>query len=106
MNEPPNRVAQRWTPAMDSRMCRMRLDGLSWAAIAGALHLSRDAVTARGRRLGLQRPLAPAPAAAPEMDLSREPLPAGHPIAWDLLVEGTCLAGTPYPYPPLNDAGR
>ena len=27
----------------------------------------------------------------------REPLPAGHPIAWSVLVEGTCLEGTVWP---------
>ena len=30
-------------------------------------------------------------------DPNRDPLPAGHPRSWDILVRGTCLEGVPYP---------
>ena len=29
-------------------------------------------------------------------------MPAGHPTTWGLLVAGTVLDGTPYPYPVFN----
>ncbi len=32
----------------------------------------------------------------------RSPLPAGHPISWRLLIDGTTLEGSPYPYPVFN----
>lgn len=30
----------------------------------------------------------------------REPLPAGHPVTWGLLTDGTVLEGAPYDYRP------
>ncbi len=38
-----------------------------------------------------------APSAALSGDPDRPPLPAGDPLAWDLLVRGTWLAGTSWP---------
>ena len=29
----------------------------------------------------------------------RPTLPAGHPITWDGINAGTCIAGAPYPFP-------
>jgi len=29
----------------------------------------------------------------------RPPMPSGHPVAWQVLIEGTLLAGTVYPLP-------
>lgn len=30
---------------------------------------------------------------------ARQPLPAGHPDTWGLIIRGTCLEGTPWPGP-------
>ncbi len=32
----------------------------------------------------------------------RPPLPAGHPISWQLLTNGTSLEGARYPFPVFN----
>ena len=29
----------------------------------------------------------------------RPPLPAGHPVTWVMLTQGTVIDGNPYPYP-------
>jgi len=29
----------------------------------------------------------------------RPTLPSGHPVTWDGINEGTCIAGAPYPFP-------
>lgn len=105
MNELPSRAVPKWSAAMDSRMRRMRIEGLSWTAVAAALCVTRDAATSRGRRIGLQQTFPAEATAVVTPDLGREPLPAGDPIAWAVLVEGTSLEGTPYPYPPLPSGG-
>ena len=33
----------------------------------------------------------------------RPPLPAGHPVCWGLLTDGTVLDGAEYPYPVFPD---
>lgn len=34
----------------------------------------------------------------------RPPLPAGHPVSWDVITKGTVLEGTAYPAPPMTRA--
>lgn len=85
-----------WTSPCDSRLRRMRLEGESWEAIAAALGVSPAAASARAARIGAH---GPASQAVPE-DPARDPLAAGHPLAWLVLTEGTWLAGTRYPVLP------
>jgi hypothetical protein len=86
-----------WTPPSDFRLRRMRLEGASWEAIAEALAVSPAAASARADLIGANRPR---PALTVCEDPARDPLPAGHPRAWDVLTQGTWLAGTRYPMPP------
>jgi hypothetical protein len=84
-----------WTAARDGQLRRLRAEGRIWADIATELGVTPDCARERGRRIG-----APAPQRtprAPREDLSRPPLPAGHPRAWGLLVAGTVLADTAWP---------
>ena len=78
-----------WTDAQDATIKRLRTEGATWDIIATLLHLTRWTVIERGRRIGARPP--------PSDDPDREPLPAGHPRSWDILVRGTCLEGVPYP---------
>ncbi|MCW3477671.1 AsnC family protein [Limobrevibacterium gyesilva] len=89
-----------WTPPQDARIRRLRGEGASWDAIAAALDVSRNAAIERGRRLGarLPPPVQRRAAAAEPQDPAREPLPPGHPAAWDAITAGTAFAGTPYPH--------
>jgi hypothetical protein len=57
----------------------------------------RFTVIERGRRIGARRP--PPEFQPPPPDLSRPPLPAGHPQSWEALTVGTVLEGTDYPLP-------
>ena len=75
---------------------KLRGEGATWAKIAESLSLSRYRVMERGRGIGAQRPR-PEPVQAE--DLGRPPLPAGHPLTWNLLTSGTVLEGTRYPLP-------
>jgi hypothetical protein len=87
----------RWTNAQDARIRRLRTEGATWDAIAGALRLSRSAVIERGRRIGARPP--PPEFVAPLDDLDRGPLPAGHSRTWGAMNAGTILADAPYPPP-------
>lgn len=88
-----------WTAPADARLRRMRAEGATWDRIAAALGLSRYTVIERGRRIGATRP-PQIPLAADEtaflQDRRREPLRAGHPVAWALLTDGTSLEGSRY----------
>ena len=86
-----------WTDPADFRLRRMRLEGASWEAIAEALAVSPAAASARAERIGANQ--SPAGLTVWE-DPAREPLPAGHPRAWQVLTHGTWLAGTRYPMSP------
>ncbi len=88
-------MARVWTPALDTRLRRLRAEGAGWPVIAAALGVSPDIARERGRRLGARPPPAPPPPAAEDPD--RPPLPPGDPRAWGLLTQGTLLAGTPWP---------
>jgi len=86
-----------WTAARDGWLRRLRAEGREWAEIAAELAVTIDTARERGRRIGAPAP--PPGAKAPPEDLSRRPLPAGHPRTWGLLTEGTVLAGTAWPAP-------
>ena len=85
-----------WTAPADFRLRRLRLEGASWEAIAEALGVSPAAAHARARLIGARRPLV---GLAASDDPARDSLPAGHPLAWGVLTQGTWLAGTRYPTP-------
>ncbi len=86
-----------WTQAEDNQIRRMRLEGATWDAIAAALHVTRWTAIERGRRIGTRRP--PPDFRPPPDDLTRDPLPAGHPRSWGAITAGTVLDGEPYPLP-------
>lgn len=100
------RAARRiiWTPQADARLARMRNEGASIRALAAAFGLSRSTVAERAGRIGLALP--DKAASQPQQtdtesapDPARDPLPAGHPISWGLITNGTSLEGTPYATP-------
>ena len=93
-----------WTAPRDAQIRRLRLEGATWDQIAAALAISRDAVIARGRRIGAQLP----PRQVIErseadflLDPTREPLPPGHPASWDAITAGTQDAGSLYTRPAM-----
>lgn len=87
-----------WTEAADNTIITMRAAGATWAAIGVQLGLSRNSIIERGRRINAHGgPVRCArPPRAPLDEPNRESLPAGHPIAWQVLTEGTLLDGTLY----------
>jgi hypothetical protein len=87
----------KWSPEMDNRLRHLRGAGESWDAIAAMMGLTRWTTIERGRRLGARRP--PPPPRPVGEDPNRPPLPAGHPVTWGLLTDGTLLDGAAYPYP-------
>ena len=87
-----------WTEAADQTIHQMRAAGATWAAIGTTLGLSRNTIIERGRRIqatGGPRSI-PRPVRIPEEDLNRAALPAGHPVSWGLLTNGTLLEGVAY----------
>lgn len=84
-----------WTNAQDTTIKRLRSEGATWDTIAMSLHLTRWTVIERGRQIDARPP--PIDFIPEPDDPNREPLPAGHPRCWDVLVQGTCLEGVPYP---------
>jgi hypothetical protein len=102
----PERIT--WTAAADASIASLRACGVTWDRIAASLGVSRNAALERARALrdggAPVGPRAPRPQvqAAPA-DPTRPPLPPGHPIAWAVLTEDTCLAGTDYPAPDFSD---
>lgn len=85
-----------WTDRHDAALLRLRSAGCSWDAIGGTLRVSRNAVIERGRRLGARLPRRILEQQERE-DPERAPLPAGHPVSWQVLVGGTLLAEEKYP---------
>ena len=84
------------TSPRDFQLRRMLLEGASWEAIGEALAVTPQAACIRAHRIGARLP---PPCATPRPDPAREPLAAGHPLAWGVLTAGTSLAGTRYPAP-------
>jgi hypothetical protein len=105
-----------WNDRRDEWLKELRHRGHSWDGIASMLSITRNAAMERARRVHalLPRPQPGRPDGAPAEallllglleDPDRPPLPAGHPVAWTVLVEGTSLAETPYPkQPPMGHA--
>ena len=89
-----------WTDHRDTILRTLREQGRSWDVIAAVFRISRWAAIERARKIGAHIPLPPRTPREPTAPGNREPLPAGHPLAWQVLTEGTLLAGTAYPYPP------
>jgi hypothetical protein len=87
-----------WTEAADQTIHQMRAAGATWAAIGTTLGLSRNTIIERGRRIHATGGpnVIPRPVRAPEEDPNRAALPAGHPISWGLLTNGTLLEGIAY----------
>jgi hypothetical protein len=96
--------AQReWTPAEDA-FVRANWFSLSLVAMGRAIGVTHATVLHRGTRVldlpwPRERETTPPADPAEDMDLDRDPLPAGHPMSWGLITAGTCLAGTLYPEP-------
>jgi hypothetical protein len=86
-----------WTEGQDTQLRRLRTEGAEWDLIAQTLGLTRWAVIERGRRLGVSRRPANAPAAPDETE--RPPLPAGHPDTWGAITRDTALEDLPFRAP-------
>lgn len=86
-----------WTEGQDAQIRRLRTEGTDWDLIAQALSVTRWAVIERGRRLGVSRRPAVAPAEPAVTD--RPPLPAGHPDSWGAINRGTALESVPFKAP-------
>jgi len=95
-----------WAPADDEALRTRCANRQSWDEIAAVLGVSRSTARERGRAIGARRPApaTPLPDAVTLGDPNRDPLPAGHPIAWAVLTEDTALAGAASPWPPLPPA--
>lgn len=93
-----------WTPARDEVLRTHRTNRASWTSIALSLGVTPDVARERARAMGVRRPVRQPESPEPSCDPERPPLPPGHPIAWSVLTEGTLLAGTAYPWPPLPPA--
>ena len=91
----------RWTQQSDRQLLQMRKQGASLRTMAKAFGLSRSVVTARALQLGVEIPTRPPaqPKAASVPRETRDPLPAGDPLTWGLITQGTCLQGNPYTPP-------
>ena len=88
-----------WTPALDTRLRRLRAEGTGWDAVAEDLHVSRSTAISRGQRLGIPPAIHAMADTAADDDLAqpdRQSLPAGHPVTWGALTSDGFLAGTAY----------
>jgi hypothetical protein len=95
-----------WNERRDQWLKELRHRGHSWDGIASVLQITRNAAMERARLVHAVLPRR-APDALAVLGLvedpDRPPLPPGHPVAWAVLVEGTCLAAVPYPrQPPMG----
>lgn len=89
-----------WTAQRDGVLRRLRAAGAGWPEIGKVLEVSADVARERGRRIGAtwaRAQVQPAPDDPDLSDPAREPLPAGHPLAWSLLTRGTLLHGSDWP---------
>jgi hypothetical protein len=87
-----------WTSELDDRLSSLRRAGTTWDKIAESMGLGRNTVLERGRKIGARRVAQKAPVLQQEAR-DRPPRPAGHPLTWGLITDGTPLEGEAYPYP-------
>jgi hypothetical protein len=87
-----------WTQALDEQVREMRVEGMTWNSIAAALALGRNSVLERARKIGARGPR-PRVCQEAEEPRDRPARPAGHPLTWGLITDGTVLDGERYPYP-------
>ena len=107
MQTVPDRIASQarrtsWTALSDQRLAQLREQGTSLRSIARVFRLSRSVITARAVQLGLEIPQRPRTDSKPvevRVVIAREPLPAGDPLTWGLITEGTCIEGNRYTPP-------
>jgi len=86
-----------WTEGQDTRIRRLRTEGVSWDVIALALGLTRWAVIERARMIGADR--RPLNAEGSAADADRGALPAGHADSWGAINRGTGLDGVAFRVP-------
>ncbi len=95
-------ISYAWSTQADRHLLSLRAAGLPWREIATELQVGRNAAIERARRLGVRPlthlPFPPRPRVQPER-ADRPPLPAGHPVTWCAITDGTPLDGARYPYP-------
>lgn len=85
-----------WTDETDAIIFMGRATRQSWDEIASRLGISRGAAIERGKAIKAHGRMPPAP--KPKADTRDEALPAGHPITWGAITDGTILDGAPYAY--------
>jgi hypothetical protein len=86
-----------WTDVQDTKIKRLRSQGLTWDSIAEAMGVTRWTAIERGRRIGA-RPPPPDFVPEPE-DPERSAISPGDPRSWNAITAGTCLEGVTYPNP-------
>ena len=94
-------ISHAWSTQADRHLLSLRSAGLPWREIATELRVGRNAAIERARRLGV-RPvthLPPPPPIPRPVRADRPPLPAGHPVTWRAITDGTALDGAGYPHP-------
>ena len=88
-----------WAETMDTQLLELRGRRVAWNVIAQTMHLSRNTVIERARRIGVtKRSKIGMAVVRPESD-DRAPRPAGHSSTWGAITQGTCLEGATYPFP-------
>jgi hypothetical protein len=104
-----------WTPRADAKFAHLVAEGASSRVLANVFGIGRRAAEQRTVKLGLINAGASirrmanqrsAPSEPANNDLTREPLPPGHPVTWNLINAGTCLEGSPYPLPDRESLRR
>jgi hypothetical protein len=104
LSSAPRRLV--WTEEQNARIREGCARGETLKTIAAELGVSYPALRMHARTLEIRR-RAPRPKARPIEQSQRaccgaDPLPSGHPLSWEMLIAGTCLAGTRYPLPVLR----
>ena len=95
-------MAQRfaWTPARNQMVLEMRRGGIKWDTIADAIGVGRNSVIDHARRLGVaKRSSVGTPPPPVREAIDRPARPSGHPDTWGLIIRGTVLEGSRYPWP-------
>lgn len=88
-----------WADEMDVQLLALRGRKVAWNIIAQTMHLSRNTVIERARRIGVVKRSKIGAAVVRRESDDRVPRPAGHPATWGAITHGTCLEGAAYPFP-------